>query len=374
MSTATMERFSAKKDFHLSVLGTMVHKNALIELHRSNQVMRINGSVMGTGDQGAVQEAIRVVTTLADTPEAQLVEKLPKVDNSRPPKTQTITAFPIIGCLVAAEEFLSSKLDWGTINDEQLEFMELFFNQGVGGIGEFTKDELKWIANQDVGKVNSWIREHGFDVQLGENSDPGGFSVASILNILVEWMKEGQVRPIHNDKGRFDGVFLNKGIRVMQNPHVHDHPVVRIKTKTEDRVYMTPIDGLPDERFALESKIRSIMVGLEHEDHRYEGVVFPMVEYDQEIDLSFLRGLQARKADGDSFFVSQAIQQTKFRMNQKGARVESVAAMSMKRSISRVTPPFIIDRPFMFWIMRESVGMPLFGGIFAEDVWKNPGE
>lgn len=374
MRTKTMERFAVKRDFHLSAIGTMVGKGALIELHRSNRVMRINGSVMGTGDQNAVREAIRVVTTLAETPEASLVERLPDIDNSQAPKTQTITAFPIIGCLKAAEEYLAGKLEWGTINKEQQEFMELFFEKGMEGIQGLSETELRWKADKDVTKINNWIRENGFDIQLTESPNPGGFSVASILDVLVEWMKEGELRNIFNDKGDFEGVLLKEGVRVLQNPHLHSYPVARIRTKSGDRMYMTPVDGLPDDKFALESKIRSIMVAMKHDDHRYEGVVFPMIDYDQEIDIGFLRGLQARKPDGEDYYVSEAIQQTKFRMNEKGARVESCAAMTMRLCASSgdFTPPFVIDRPFMLWIEREGINIPLFGGVFAEDVWKNP--
>jgi len=158
---------------------------------------------------------------------------------------------------------------------------------------------------------------------------------------------------------------------VLQNARVHNHSVARITTKSGDKVYITPVDGLPQGRFALESKIRSIMMGLEHDDHRYEGVVFPMVDYDRQPDISFLQGLNTNTVD-PGYYVVQAVQQTKFRMNEVGAHVQSAASMSVRCKSANFEQPFVIDQPFLLWIMREGVSIPLFGGVFAEDVWTDP--
>lgn len=33
----------------------------------------------------------------------------------------------------------------------------------------------------------------------------------------------------------------------------------------------------------------------------------------------------------------------------------------------------VIDKPFLVWISRENMTLPLFSGIIAEDCWKDPG-
>ena len=373
MSTTTtkMERFGVLREFHLSAMGRTLQKGDLIELNRQQAVLRVNRGQAGNGlPLAAIEEAIRVVTTLAER-DSDILEVLAELDEPTASYTQTITAFPIVGCLKAAEEWLGQPLDWNAVNDDQQEFLELFFNAGMDGIPALGQ-ELRRKADANIGPINEWLKENGFTCKLTVDPGPGGFAVASILDVLVEWLKKGSRRKITNEKGTYDGVHLkqNDGVAILQNAHVHPHPVARIATKSGDKVYMTPVDGLPEGRFALESKIRSILVGLEHPDYRFEGVVFPMVNYDRQIDLSFLHGLNT-KTVAPGFFCVQAVQQTKFRMNETGARVESAAAMSM-RKMSAGPSPLVIDRPFLLWITREGISMPLFGGVFAEDVWSDP--
>ena len=373
MSKATLERYGVNKNFHLSALGRTLNEGDLIEIQQANSILRINGGPAGNGlPMAAAEEAIRVVIAVAGK-DTSILERLPEIDTTNAPHTQTITAFPVLGCLMAAEEWLGKELRWNTTNDDQEEFMELFYDAGMASIPALG-DELKRMADKDIGPINDWLAEKGFDIRLSVNPGPGGFAVASILDVLVEWMQKGSRRKVTNEKGTFDGVALeqNQGVVVLQNAHIHNHPVVRIATKSGDKVYMTPVDGLPTGRFALESKIRTITATLEHPDYRYEGVVFPMVNYDSKIDISFLQGLNTDTV-APGFYCVQAVQQTKFRMNEEGARVESAAAMSFRcRYGGSSKPPFVIDQPFLLWIMREGISMPLFGGIFAEDVWRDP--
>jgi hypothetical protein len=369
-----MERYNVKREFHLSVLGRSVPASTLIEIHRPNTVLRANGRPMGNGAPlAAISEAIRVITALTEQ-KPELIERLPEIDNSQKAQTQTIAAFPAIGCLKAAEEWLGEKLKWNTTNEQQEEFIELFLERGMAGLGGLGENEVRWKADAKIGPINEWLKENGFDISLTVEPGDGGFAVASILDVLVEWLEEGERRKITNENGTFDGVHLkrDKGVGILQNAALHDHPVARITTKSGDKVYMTPVDGMPEGDFALESKIRSLTLGLEHEDHRYSGVVFPMVDYDQILDVSFLKGLNTNTV-APGFYVAEAVQQTKFRMNEKGARVESAMAMTFRcRGASAEPTPLLIDQPFLLWIVREGVDMPLFGGVFAEDVWADP--
>jgi hypothetical protein len=369
MTEAQLERYGVDRQFHLSVMGRTLNSGDLIELNRQQAVLRINRGQAGNGlPIAAVEESIRVITELAKKGDGEFMTRLADKDESVSPHTQTITAFPVVGCLKAAEEWLGKELNWNTINDEQEEFFELFYESGMAAIPALG-DELKRKADSSIDPINKFLKENGFDIQLTIPPGQGGFSVASILNVLVEWLKKGSRRKITNEKGTFDGVHLkqNDGVAILQNANVHPHPVARIATKSGDKVYMTPVDGLPEGRFALESKIRSILVGLEHPDYRYEGVVFPMVNYNREIDISFMQGLNT-----GSYHMVQAMQQTKFRMNETGAHVESAAVMTMSRCLSPKSSPFVIDRPFLLWITRDGINMPLFGGLFAEDVWSDP--
>jgi hypothetical protein len=359
-------RYVVVRTFHLSVLEKTLKNGDLVEMD-GKSTLRINGVVPAEAtSEDALNEAFRVLSKVAAGNQG-ILKEVPDVD--RISKSQTITAFPIVGCLAAAEDWLGRRLEWDAANDDQREFLELFFEKGMDGIPKLG-DQLRRMAAPDIARVNAWLKENGFDIELTSDPGPGGFAVASILDVLVEWLEKGVRRKITNESGTFDAVHLKQGhgVTILQNPHVHPNPVAKIATKSGDVIYMTPADELPDGRFGMESKIRAITVGVTHPDHRYEGVTFPMVSYDQQIDISFLRGMRTK---GLPWFVEEAVQQTKFRMNEDGARVESAVSMSLK--LSMPPPPFVIDRPFMLWITRDGVDMPLFGGLFAEDSWSDPG-
>jgi hypothetical protein len=372
MATPELERFGVEREFHLSAMGRTLESGDLIELNRKNAVLRVNGGQAGNGlTILQIEESIRVITTLVEKG-SDILTPLERQKGLMEPWTQTITALPVIGCLKAAEEWLGQPLGWNTVSDEQDEFFELFYESGMAAVPNLGT-ELKRKADGKIEPINEWLKENGFDIQLTVPPNEGGFAVAAILDVLLEWMQKGSRRKITNEKGTFDAVHLKQdaGVVVLQNAHVHAHPVARITTKSGDKVYMTPVDGLPDERFALESRIRSITVGLEHPDYRYEGVTFPMIDYDRKIDISYLQGLNTDTV-APGFHCVQAVQQTKFRMNEVGARVESAAAMTFGSKSASRSVPFVIDRPFLLWITREGVNMPLFGGLFAEDVWLDP--
>ena len=58
-------------------------------------------------------------------------------------------------------------------------------------------------------------------------------------------------------------------------------------------------------------------------------------------------------------------------MDLTGVKVESGVGMTMKY---RGMGPraYMIDKPFVLWIERPNVKVPIFAGILAEDCWKEP--
>jgi len=71
--------------------------------------------------------------------------------------------------------------------------------------------------------------------------------------------------------------------------------------------------------------------------------------------------------------ITQALQQTKLRMNEEGARAQSAVAIGVLRGCLP-TYDYVIDWPFLFWITRPGISKPLFVAYVTEDDWKNPGD
>ncbi|KAI9021280.1 hypothetical protein DFJ74DRAFT_120331 [Hyaloraphidium curvatum] len=285
----------------------------------------------------------------------------------------TSTILPVLGCLRAAEEWLGRPQNWSAVTDTQRAFLARYRTRlvDVDAMGS----QLERQAAARAAEVNAWLASKGWpDVKLDETG-PGGFAVASVMDVLVEWTKAGLKTSIRANENSFPGVQQANGVEAFQ-AEGHPHPVVKLTTKSKDVVYMSVAGDLAEKaaggHLGMPDALDSIKA-LPRKSMAVSGVIFPCITYSGGENLDFLVGLRT-SPDADHYEVSQAVQKTKFRMNEIGARAQSAAAMGMKRSRPAITKPWItIDRPFFCWIERDGVGVPIFAGFFAEDSWKDPG-
>lgn len=283
-------------------------------------------------------------------------------------KTDTLTIAPILGCLRASEQFIKEPLKYDTYNPAQEELVERFVPI-MDGLDKL-ESELSGVADWDYRVINAFLKAKGFDIQLPE---PQGrtFSVASVLDILVKWLKEGTVTEVkrHNTFTLYPAVELKSGVSFKKG--LYGEPLVRIETQSGDIVWMMPVQRLPggSSKFTILELICMADNGAWTEDS--EGVIFPMIDYNQQVDISWIEGMGIH-AD---WKIQKALQQTKFRMNETGARAQSAVAMTnCYRSCVMHRQPVVIDKPFLLWIERQGVRFPVFAGIFTEDVWKKPAD
>ena len=284
-------------------------------------------------------------------------------------KTDTLSIFPVLGCLRACEEWMGSEQTWTPVNERQTEFLEHFI-EGMD-VADMLGSSLVRKASDQISVINDFLSANGFpELKLTVEPGPAGFCVASVLDVLCEWLKEGSKTTISNGKGEFSGVKLKKGVCAYMDTDVHPYPVVKIRTKSGDVLCMSICGTLSSDPYAVHWKAETLRAI--QKPYSCEGVIFPMVNYERMIDISYLEGMRTGP-DESYWYVAEAIQKTRFRMNEFGARAQSAAAMTMWACAVAGKPWVVIDKPFVLWIEREGVSLPLFGGVFAEDVWENPG-
>ena len=191
-----------------------------------------------------------------------------------------------------------------------------------------------------------------------------GWGVVSILDVLVEWLNQGEKTSLHGADGRVHpAVLMDEGFDIYTSS-IHAHPIVCIPTKSCDRVFMTIADK-PQGSFALLHHINELRNSLDKEEVGYNELIFPMIDYDREFKLDWLKGLYIR-----GYSITEALQQTKFKMNHIGAHVKSAVAISFVRCMRE--QPYKIDRPFFVWIERPGVSEPIFAGYMDYEHWKDP--
>ena len=360
-----IERWLMKENMHLGPIRDELKDGQIIEWAPDILLMKIDGRKVDKNGADP-EEAIRMLKALAaKKPEDPCMTELPsRNDDSLQEsiKTQTSTMLPVLGCFKAAGEFIGELLAFEATNNAQSAFLTLFQDK-LPEVDKLT-EELKSIADKDVSVINAFLKEAGFDIQLDPVSD--GFAVASILDVLVKWLEEGKKTTIRD--GKYPAVKLKEGVSIFMGPH--GNPLVAVETKSGDIVFMTVVDEVPGDAFAVQTLVDE-MTASKATPWRgnNQGVIFPMVNYNQEVDISWLCGLKVHP----EWYVQQALQQTKFRMNEIGARAQSAVAMTLRcASVMAEPKPIVIDRPFLLWIDRQGVDTPLFSGIFAEDVWEEP--
>jgi hypothetical protein len=187
--------------------------------------------------------------------------------------------------------------------------------------------------------------------------------------MLLEWLHAGKRTGITSLAGEeFPGVYIKEGVTVAHSLAVHPHPVVRVATKSGDTVCMSMVDSVPEGVTGLFLKVADLEK-VKAASHNFKGVQFPMVDMDDRPDISWIQGMRV----GSGFCIQSAKQQTKFRMNERGARVQSAAGMMMTKGLS-AEYPHVIDRPFLLWIRRDGMDFPVFAALICEDGWKEPEE
>ena len=267
---------------------------------------------------------------------------------------------------------------WNGVNIAQKSFLAEFFG-GLRQVLDKIK-EITGIASWDAAVINRFLSDHGFSITL-EPFDDQTFGVASVLDLMVEWVTEGIRTTIRSSRlaQEYPAVRLTDGVNFARADS-HPHPIAAVSTKSGDLVMMTKLDQMPPGEFGLVDLAGALTKEGEYVYDEFGGLVFPMVDLNQEVDLSWLLGLWTVGDDGKRATITQAKQQNKLRMNEKGARAQSAAAVAVTREcISIPKPDMVIDGPFLVWFVRLELGdpqryIPLFVALVTEADWCDPGD
>lgn len=277
-------------------------------------------------------------------------------------KTKTEAIWPILGCLAKAQEFLKTQEEYVCENNLQEEFLKVFWRWKA----DLDKVPVESRADFSVNPINAWLKERGFDIRLDPVCSPE-FAVASILDALLEWKEEGSSCKVKDFTGKlYDGVRMDSGYQILYSPEVGKY--LQVYTKTGEEVNMAVCDpaGRLD-NFGLTRLAMEINDTMIPDSFSPSYVSFPMIDCDEKPDISFLKGLSI-----EGFRIGEALQQTRFRMNEKGARAQSAVAMGF-RCLCMIQPTsFEIDSPFLLWINSPKTIYPIFAGFFMTETWKQP--
>jgi hypothetical protein len=200
-----------------------------------------------------------------------------------------------------------------------------------------------------------------------KSGDGEGVAIASILNVFLKWMSKGNKTNVRHASKEYKAVSLKNGVSIVRNNEFG--LTARIHTKNGDTVYMTIPKRKPKDSFDTFDMARKL-VSAGSSPSSYEKVIFPMIDLDAKPDISWLKGL-SDETRGDGYFIDEALQETKVKMDEVGVKVqEAVAIHATKSARPRSRPPFIIDEPFLFAIHRKGLKDPFFSAYLNLDGWR----
>ena len=289
--------------------------------------------------------------------------------------------YTVVSALVAAEKaFLGENRVWKFDNQKQAEFIGQFLEVCRPDLGKIK--EFETIASLSEEPINAFLRDKGFDIQLDKfpvlTPPERAWGAASVLDLLLKWREKGEKTEITTpDKRNFPAAKMPSSGTSVFGLAAHPYPIAQVRTDSDDTVFMTVCDE-ELEIFDLVHKAEWILdpnLCINTKPSReYEGLVFPMIDLDHKVDINWLTGMFTIDDEGWLNRITQALQQTKLKMNHEGARIKDAVAVAGVREYC-FTPrqPLIIDKPFLFLVKRPGLDKPLFAARLTEEVWKDPG-
>lgn len=317
-----------------------------------------------------------------------------KIDPSQP-MTRTHVVHPLLGCLREIESDLrdtagrvfgspEGSLNWVMCNSGQEELVVAYQRSRTDLTA--LADVMESTAARVAQPVNEWLQARGFeDIHL-EQPDPPRTAdedhdlfVASMLDLLVNWKTPGQRQEItsRRTQERYPGVILRQGQLLRSEQHsewIVQMPATVAKGGEPVSFWFTLA---PENPFSLVEQCAELWrTSKEPHDCELDYLHFPMVSLNETINHEWCVGLAANFGLARAT-IKAAMQQTKFKMNEKGAHLKSAAAMHCEIRITSADlgperVPVILDKPYLLWITRPGVSQPLLTAYLAEDKWADP--
>lgn len=284
--------------------------------------------------------------------------------------TQALDVVTILHCLQVLEEtYLGKNRQWQTRNEEQVRVFEWY---------EKYKELLQRITGLDAKASLDWRELNEFLVSKGfcPIFEPfEGIGVASVLDKMVKWYTgTAKLVDIHAQNGKtYPGFELPEGcVRVYKTAK---GLLAELMTQSDDTLWLLlPNAGVQPAGLDMVQLAIDVMAGLDEDDIQfYDSAKIPMLDFNVKPDIKFMLGANTYDKNNDWWYIAQAFQQFRMRMDETGARVKVATGMVMLRGIMPVENKVIFDRPFYGWWTQKYLKQLPMAVFYADyDSWHKP--
>ncbi len=240
---------------------------------------------------------------------------------------------------------------------------------------------LEALASQYYEKLNEFLVAHKFDPMV-EPFDPDlGLGVVSILDKLVQWRNgPGALVDIRGTSGAMlPGFELPRnGVNIFEVAGYPGSYLLELLTQSDDTLWLfvhgdTSLDGLDLVRLSLDVMSQSRKTPMSTGFHArssgyptFAGAQIPMLDFNIKPKLDWLLDADTHTAAGEYYFVTQAAQQFKMRMDETGARVKVATVIVTMRGMSEEPRVFVVNGPvYGWWTQKGFEDLPM-AAFFAD--------
>ncbi len=283
--------------------------------------------------------------------------------------SEVLSITTIVGALEAASEF-AGPVNYRGQNDQQNWLLKRYakYKNALPDI-----DELETWAKKSAEEINEILEQRGFNIRLAHwDPDPRLFGTLGILDLTLTWLVPGKSTTI---KDKAFPAFSHESRTLGETFSINDHdePIIKLATLNEDVVSITK-SKKPLNEFEMVETVERLRRASIVTTHNFERVVVPKINFVKEVDIDWIIGMESG-VDPDVIEVVAAKQEVRFGMNEIGARVKEASAFAMiGRAITVEVPTYVVDEPFLLWVDRPGLEIPIFQAWFNEDNWEDPGD
>lgn len=269
-------------------------------------------------------------------------------------KTMAVDAVTIMRALLELEkQFLGKGRVWSTTDDPaQILFFSLYQKHldRLEGL-----ENLIARASTDWMELNGFLRDNGFDPMFDRPLN--GIGAVSIIDMLIEWIHQAQLCTIYGRDG-VDHVGFEipiSGRRVFKT--APGTLLVELLTNSGDSLWL-----VHDSQFSTPSDLFELMSYaflpdrlLVEVSRQFAEVQVPEFGFDLKPDIGFLKNASTTDQTGQFWYIYEAKQEFRLRVNHEGARVKIASGIGMRKGIDLSEPRQIVfNRPFMGWFTQKS--------------------
>jgi hypothetical protein len=272
--------------------------------------------------------------------------------------------------------------EWNFHSPAQLDF-KFFVGRYESKPYHSVEEGTRLKISSDFAVINDFFRKHGSLARMDYFDPMEGYGVGVLSTMTYGWQSVG-LPTLINDT--FRGFEMTNGYEILESQDNFHLPLIRIQTNNPN---IKAVIKMANPQYNPENPYKLIFNFLNFRRWRhfyrkitkeYNSLKVPHIKTEISEDVGHLNGMCLNKYNKktglfQSATIARTQQQTLINIDDYGVNIGSTFKVNnlivpKERFNGYTRPPFVVDKPFLFWLEDDWVpSYPLFIGFFNRDAW-----